>query len=316
MCCNGHIYSVSWDNWNSKGVRCTECNFVGVSKAEQELYDFLTIYTENIIKNDRKLIKPYEIDLLLEKYKIAIEYCGLYWHSDRFGKGEDYHLNKLILCKEKGYLLITIFEDEWVSKKDIVKGILSGLLSRRKNEHLSVNVTSISIETYKYFSDKNNLLHFNKHADQVVGLFNDYRIIGVAGISCFYEGLSIDTFVVDKEFYSYKNYIFKNLLEYIDSSFDKEFTIITFDLRWEFCTEELHNLGFVNNILIKPKPWFFSSNKRRFSSSNGIKYNTIYDCGYIKSIRFKDGKGLSDTLLPRFVNDNKDEVLLANLSNF
>jgi len=71
-------------------------------------------------KSNRTVIAPQEIDLYIPSKKLGIEFCGLYWHSDIY-KSRKYHQDKLKACQSAGIDLITIFEDEWDNKKDIVK---------------------------------------------------------------------------------------------------------------------------------------------------------------------------------------------------
>ena len=65
---------------------------------------------------------------------LAIEYNGNYWHSENKGRDSKYHLNKLNECNNKGVSLIQIFEDEWVSHKDIVLSKIRHML--KKDEKL------------------------------------------------------------------------------------------------------------------------------------------------------------------------------------
>jgi very-short-patch-repair endonuclease len=106
----------------------------GTSSYEQEIYDFLRheLGILNIIQNDRQLIKPHELDFLLPDYKLAIEFDGIFWHSEQQGKDINYHLNKTIACESKGVWLIHVFENEWVQKRDIIKSILKAKLGRLK----------------------------------------------------------------------------------------------------------------------------------------------------------------------------------------
>lgn len=67
------------------------------------------------ILNDRTTIHPLELDIVSHKKKIAIEYCGSYWHSD-IHKPSNYHINKLELCESKGYRLITVFDSDDIDK--------------------------------------------------------------------------------------------------------------------------------------------------------------------------------------------------------
>ena len=113
MCPNGHDYYVSWDHFKNKGSRCPLCNPYS-SIPEFEIIELINKYYEyKIIHNDRRLIYPYELDIVIPDKKIAIEYCGLYWHSEKMGHDKNYHLNKLSMCEKIGYRLITVFEDEW-----------------------------------------------------------------------------------------------------------------------------------------------------------------------------------------------------------
>lgn len=54
-----------------------------------------------------------------------IEFNGLYWHTESQGKDKHYHYNKWKQCKDKGIQLITIWEDEWRDKQDIIKSMLA-----------------------------------------------------------------------------------------------------------------------------------------------------------------------------------------------
>ena len=64
-----------------------------------------------------------EIPSNLTAKNIAIEFDGLFWHNDKSGKSNNYHLMKTELCNSKNIHLIHIFEDEWLYKQDIVNAI-------------------------------------------------------------------------------------------------------------------------------------------------------------------------------------------------
>src|SRR5574344_324805 len=102
------------------GAECPKCHS-NMSKGEEEIYLFLKelLGNEEIIRNDRNILDGMEIDLLVPKYGIGIEYDGLFWHSLENGKAPNYHLLKTINAEKKGIRLIHIYEDEWNEKKDI-----------------------------------------------------------------------------------------------------------------------------------------------------------------------------------------------------
>ena len=75
---------------------CREQKYKSV--AELEILDFVrSISQTTVLSGNRSQIFPLELDIYLPDQKIAIEYCGLYWHSELRGKHQDYHLTKLRL---------------------------------------------------------------------------------------------------------------------------------------------------------------------------------------------------------------------------
>jgi len=123
-CPSGHKYFVRWNDWQ-QGCRCPKCN-INISSGEQEIIDLLNKYDIKYNLHDRELITPLELDIVIPKYKLAIEYCGLYWHSDKF-VSYDYHQVKLSKCNEVGYKLLTIFSDEFELYKDEIKNFILSL---------------------------------------------------------------------------------------------------------------------------------------------------------------------------------------------
>lgn len=74
-------------------------------------------------------------NILIPSTKLGIEYDGLKWHTEWFGKKDHmYHLNKTLKCNEKGYGLIHIFEDEYENKKELVLSKIKHILKVEDNE--------------------------------------------------------------------------------------------------------------------------------------------------------------------------------------
>lgn len=92
------------------------------SQGEQELSLFLEGFGE-VICNSRKIIAPYEIDAFMPDHNLAVEYNGLYWHTEEH-KGKTYHFDKWKMCADKGIQLIQVWEDDWVYKRPIVESML------------------------------------------------------------------------------------------------------------------------------------------------------------------------------------------------
>lgn len=112
-----------------KSVLCTMCNPADekqVSGLELDLINFVSSLVD-IETRDRKVLNGKELDVLIPTRNLAIEFNGLYWHSDIY-KDKNYHLNKTIDCNKKGINLLHVFEDEWLEKSDIVKSIIKNKL--------------------------------------------------------------------------------------------------------------------------------------------------------------------------------------------
>jgi hypothetical protein len=109
------------------GNGCPKCSHV-VSKGEQEVADFVESLGVHVEQSNRTLITPYELDIIIPTHNIAIEYCGLYWHSEQQGKDRNYHKNKQQACANNNVQLLTIYEDEWFNTEQQVKNKIKHLV--------------------------------------------------------------------------------------------------------------------------------------------------------------------------------------------
>lgn len=91
---------------------CPKCCNI-VSKAEQSIADRLTSEGFTVIQSDRSILGKFELDIVIPDKKIAIEFNGMYWHSEDNGKDKNYHKNKTQMANEAGYRLIHIWEDDF-----------------------------------------------------------------------------------------------------------------------------------------------------------------------------------------------------------
>ena len=98
-------------NYNTKYLKSR-------SSFELEMEEFLKENKISFIQNDRKQIKPKELDFYLPDHNLAIECNGNYWHSLY---PEGYHTNKYNLCKEKDIKLLHIWEILWNENRNEMK---------------------------------------------------------------------------------------------------------------------------------------------------------------------------------------------------
>lgn len=138
----------------------------------------------NIIENSRKIISPYGLDIYLPDYNLAIEFNGLYWHSEiGNNKDSEYHKIKTELCSEKRIQLIHIFQDEWVGKQTIVQSIIKSKLNKCKSLFArKAEYKEISRKEGADFFINNHLQGNSDNIIRYFGLFNDQELTFVIGI--------------------------------------------------------------------------------------------------------------------------------------
>lgn len=135
---HGDFLQKPYIHWDGHGcLVCSRTTF-GKSKKQDDLYVFIfNNYFGEIIKgfrlydneSDKRFYK--ELDIYLPDLKLAFEFNGLYWHSEKY-VNIDYHKNKTELCENKNVQLIHIYEDDWNYKQEIVKSRILNLLGKSK----------------------------------------------------------------------------------------------------------------------------------------------------------------------------------------
>ena len=116
------------------------------SMAEREVGETVRgIYGGEIITNTWRIISPYELDIYIPEKKIAIEYCGDYWHAnpklykaDHIFKQKkrtaqdlwDQDKKKLDRCESIGIKLIVVWESDWKCDRENVIKIISSALDK------------------------------------------------------------------------------------------------------------------------------------------------------------------------------------------
>ena len=175
--------SIFSDNLNNGKIpRCQVCNpliNVGYSKMETELVDILKDNFE-LILNDRTILDGKELDIYIPFKKVSIEFNGIFWHSELYGKNKNYHLDKTKKCNEQGINLIHIFETEWMEKKDLVISIIHSKLGKFEKRLYARNcdIREISPQIKNKFLEENHLQGSDKSTIKL-GLFFEGELVSV-----------------------------------------------------------------------------------------------------------------------------------------
>ena len=153
----------------------------GTSHGEQEIAGFVKgIYDGAVFENCRNVIAPYELDVYLPEKRVAIEFDGLFWHSEAVGKDEHYHLMKTEKCLERGIRLVHVFEDEWKEKREIVEDRIRSILGIGQKSIFARKcvVRDIDSKTANEFLNANHLQGCCNSSIRY-GLFHNDEIVAV-----------------------------------------------------------------------------------------------------------------------------------------
>lgn len=239
------------------------------STAEKSIEDFIVMNNPNkeIIVCDRKIISPFELDLYIPENKLAIEYCGLYWHSEMTGKDSTYHLKKLERCQKKGIDLLTIFEDEYYDKQDLVENKINNKLNifnRGKINARQCNIANILPAQKKEFLNRYHL-QGNDVSQIYLGLFFKSKLVSVMTFARPSRSRASSTMINNNLLWELNryatdyNYIVRGgagkLLEYFKRNYEWENIYSYADRRWS--NGNLYTkLGFVLSNVSRPSYWY------------------------------------------------------------
>lgn len=287
-----------------KGRGCPKCDTL-TSRAEKAIGSFIEEKI-NIVVSDRKLIKPYELDIVAPSKKVAIEYNGIYWHSDKHLDNK-YHLNKTNMVEKLGYQLIHIFSDEWKNKPEIVKSRLLHIIGKtpRKIYARKTVIKNVSTKESMLFLEENHIQ--GKLGSKVkLGLYVGEELVSLMTFGGLRRNLGRNTREGSFELLRFCNKInttviggASKLFKHFEKTLHPKEVISYADRRWSKGVL-YDNLGFKFIKNTSPNYFYVKSSERlgryNFRKSELIKegfdfsktekeimeergYSRIYDCG-------------------------------------
>lgn len=287
-----------------------------ISKYEREIQDFLLENNINFETN-RQLLIGKEIDILIPDKHIGIEFDGLKFHTEFFGKkSHGYHLDKTVRCNEQGYGLIHIFEDEYVNNKEIVFSKIKHTLGLDSHLPKVGGRNCLIRKIYKSDTEKFlNKYHIQGFASSTLyyGAFYKERLVCVM---CFKHGNMKTSDWELNRFASSDEYQYQGVASKMLKTFIREINpdkVISFaDRRW---TIDVNNnlytkLGFAIDTIGRPdyryynekvnrykrihkssfmkskliKKYGFDKNMTEWEMARELGYDRIWDCGLIKYV--------------------------------
>lgn len=292
---------------------CKKCNPTLIrSKPQFELEEYIkSIYNGKIKSNDRTIIKPYEIDILLPELKLGIELNGIYHHTEiNGGKDRKYHLMKTEMVEKEGYRLLHITDSEWFLKRDIVKSIINSIIS--KPTHIiyanKTKLKEIDSKTANIFLE-NNHLQGKDNSKIKLGLYHGEELVSIMtfgrsryGSDAEYEIYrycnKLNTAIVGGAEKLFKNFIKLYEPRSIKTFSDRRyFTGKVYDkLGFKFIENTPPNYSYTMNYLdlesrrkyqknqLSKLLEIFDPNKTEFQNMVENGYDRIWDCGNMKFI--------------------------------
>lgn len=186
LTCNHHgVYETVADYHVQGNVTCPGCKGSNTSKKEKELLSFIEELTpEKVIPNARGVIPRQELDVYIPALKLAVEFNGVYWHSEAH-LHKDYHYKKMMACRVAGVRLVQVWEDDWDLREPIVREHLRQVLQTSNLERVSARKTTVrevQVEEARGFMNTHHIQGF-VGATHHIGLKHHGDLVAVASLT-------------------------------------------------------------------------------------------------------------------------------------
>lgn len=116
-------------------VGCRKCSDKK-SSGEDALFSFVNGLVEAKSRDRTLLTGQKELDVYVPSKQLAIEYCGMYWHSlgdkEESAKNKNRHYDKYQECRKLGVRLLTLYEEEWVEHNYAVRRLIRNALGKSR----------------------------------------------------------------------------------------------------------------------------------------------------------------------------------------
>ncbi len=321
--CNGCDEEFEDYLYSGNVPRCPNCydgwNHVGASGEEKTITTFVEkVLPENqeVVKNDKSVLDGKELDIYIPGRDIAIEYNGLYWHSEtQGGKDKQYHLKKTEACEEAGIQLIHIFENEWILRRDTVKKKLTHIL---KNSSDTVHANSCKVDTItneeaRAFLEEHHLQGYTQSSFRF-GLFLKNELVGVMTFEKASTDNPISWKIKRSAFSKHVEGAAQKLFTEFRRRQDPNRVLIYADRRWRSKLNNVYkNIGFELKNITEPSYYYFEESSTQLYPQTTFRkevlneklenfdstltewenmqnhgFDRIWDCGHLKYIWTKN----------------------------
>lgn len=278
-CDKGHIFYTTPDEIINSKRKCPTCSRGNnTSKGEKELLEFIKSLRFEVITNNRAILDGKELDIYIPELKLAIEYNGVYWHSDE--KAKMSVQDKMKLCYEKDINVLNIYENDWRNRRCFVENKLKRILGYkiyRKFYHKSnIKVSEYRTLPAKYeeiFCNNFTRLDFKPDFYIVMDTINSNQNIAICPIMKVDNGFVIIDVISELHFFS--NY-YDLVIEYFRQFGNYKVLAYT---EWLDFLKILNNNGFINDV-IHSKPMYVNGHNLSYDVESKITLTKPNICVY------------------------------------
>ena len=312
ICGNGHEWAARVADV-CEGHWCPICSKSRMfSTGEKEVLEYIKelLPGTEIKQNTRGVIPPKELDIFIPDKNIAVEFNGLYYHSEKY-VNHNYHFDKWDSCDKVGVQLLTIWEDDWINKKDIVKSMISHKLGINRSPKVYARNTSVVSLSYKDSSEFLDKYHIQGGASGsfYLGLMsdNDNSLVAVMVLKQQKDSLILERYATSCRVVGGQS----KLLSYVDREVPYTQMVTFADLTisngslyertgWELDKRLKPDYKY---IVGKNRVHKFNFRLKNFKDRNDLQYREglserelsqlngllrVYDCGKLRYVRTKD----------------------------
>ena len=280
-CKKKHITQTNWSYLYYLKRFCSKCR-AKTNKPEKEILEFLVNIGIEVDQHNKDILNGKELDLYLPEYHTAIEYNGLYWHSDCCVSDRYRHFKKQEVCLRKNIDLITIWQGEWETRKEAVKNIILKRLHKvQKIKLKKCTIEEIDyIEAHKFMED-NHVFSILESDKSIALKNNDGKLLSVLSYVNAESVVQVAQFC-DLIGYQVCGSFSKILTELIE--LEKPTKIVSFVDRRYFTEDVLVRNGF-KKINLKLGHKWTDLQKIYNEHSNDRRSHRIYDNGQVEYVK-------------------------------
>lgn len=263
-----------------QGHGCPKCETI-VSRPHNEVIEFISSLGYNCIINDRSILEPLELDIVVEGTDLAVEIHGDYWHSyDRDIEEFELmrHQRKALRAAGKEIRLIQLFVSEWKHKRELCERIIKDALGR--SQKIGIRECSVIEQGAAELANcaKENSLNDCIDQDLALGAVYQGRLVSV--LSYRVEGEVVKFKYSDSPGFNVDGGLHLMISKMVDTLSPSKIET-ELDLRIHPLNPDLYiKEGFRLAGIIKPRSFFVKNGRKVSYSGPNVGYREVWDAGY------------------------------------